>query len=214
MVREVASKTSDVASDGTTTATVMAEAIFNEGLKTVTSGCEPGAAQERHGEGVRGHHRSVGQDGHQDQEHRRTQQCRDDRRATTTEEIGDLLANAMEKVGKDGVITVDEGKSLKTEIEWVEGMFDRGYQRAFVTDASLMHAVLEDPFILVFEKKISNIKDLVPVLEQVVQQNKPLLIIAEDVDGEALKRWSSTVCVARSTAVPSRLRVTVIAARR
>ena len=108
--------------------------------------------------------------------------------ANNDPEIGNLLADAMEKVGKDGVITVDEGKSLATEVEWVEGMqFDRGYLSPyFVTDPSNMHCVLEDAYVLVFEKKISNIKDLVPLLEKVVQQGKPLLIIAEDVDGEAL----------------------------
>src|SRR5690606_28258966 len=108
--------------------------------------------------------------------------------ANNDREIGSLLADAMEKVGKDGVITVDEGKSLSTEVEWVEGMqFDRGYLSPyFVTDPNTMQAVLEDCYVLIFEKKISNVKDLVPLLEAVVQQSKPLLIVAEDVEGEAL----------------------------
>ena len=187
MVREVASKTSDVAGDGTTTATVMAEAIFNEGLKAVTSGVNPVQLKSGMEKAVKD---ITDQLAKMAIKIKNTAELSNVATiaANNDREIGDLLANAMEKVGKDGVITVDEGKSLKTEVEWVEGMqFDRGYLSPyFVTDPSLMHAVLEDPFILVFEKKISNIKDLVPVLEQVVQQNKPLLIIAEDVDGEAL----------------------------
>ena len=188
MVREVASKTSDVAGDGTTTATVMAEAIFNEGLKAVTAGVNP--IQMKQGieaavsdicdnlssmsisiKNKKGEIANVASIA-----------------ANNDKEIGDLLASAMERVGKDGVITVDEGKSLTTEVEWVEGMqFDRGYLSPyFVTDSTSMEAVLEDCYVLVFEKKISNIKDLVPCLEQVVQQGKPLLIIAEDVEGEAL----------------------------
>ncbi|MEM7455627.1 MAG: chaperonin GroEL [Planctomycetota bacterium] len=187
MVREVASKTSDVAGDGTTTATVMAEAIFNEGLKAVTAGVNPIQMKEGIEQAVaaitekltsmsikiknKGEMSNVASIA-----------------ANNDAEIGELLADAMEKVGKDGVITVDEGKSLNTEVEWVEGMqFDRGYLSPyFVTDPGSMTAELEDAYVLVFEKKISNIKDLVPLLEQVVQQGKPLLIIAEDVDGEAL----------------------------
>ena len=187
MVREVASKTSDVAGDGTTTATVMAEAIFNEGLKAVTAGVNP--IQMKQGieaavtdicdkltdmaikiknKGEMSNVASIA--------------------ANNDAEIGELLASAMEKVGKDGVITVDEGKSLSTEVEWVEGMqFDRGYLSPyFVNESTSMECVLEDAYVLVFEKKITNIKDLVPLLEQVVQQGKPLLIIAEDVEGEAL----------------------------
>ncbi len=187
MVKEVASKTSDVAGDGTTTATVMAEAIFNEGLKSVVAGVNPiqmKSGMERAVEDITSKLHSM------------AKKIRDKSEmgdvatiaANNDREIGDLLADAMEKVGKDGVVTVDEGKSLHTELEFVEGMqFDRGYLSPyFVTDSSSMEAVLEEPYILVFEKKISNIKDLVPCLEQVVQQGKPLLIIAEDVDGEAL----------------------------
>jgi chaperonin GroEL len=187
MVREVASKTSDVAGDGTTTATVMAEAIFNEGLKAVVAGVNP--IQMKMGieaavSDITGklHKMATKVKDKEAMANVATIASNNDR------EIGDLLADAMSKVGKDGVITVDEGKSLHTEQEWVEGMqFDRGYLSPyFVTDPASMEAVLEDAYVLVFEKKISNIKDMVPLLEKVVQQGKPLLIIAEDVDGEAL----------------------------
>ena len=187
MVREVASKTSDVAGDGTTTATVMAEAIFNEGLKAVVAGVNPIQMKS-------GIERAVSDI--TDRLHKMATKVKDEAAmanvatiaSNNDREIGELLASAMSKVGKDGVITVDEGKSLQTEQEWVEGMqFDRGYLSPyFVTDSASMEAVLEDCYVLVFEKKISNIKDMVPVLEKVVQQGKPLLIIAEDVDGEAL----------------------------
>lgn len=187
MVREVASKTNDVAGDGTTTATLMAEAIFNEGLKAVVSGVNPVHMKN-------GIDRAVNDITAQLTKMSIPIKKKEEMAnvgaiaANNDREIGELLADAMEKVGKDGVITVDEGKSLGTEVEWVEGMqFDRGYLSPyFVTDPTAMQAVLEDAYILVFEKKISNIKDLVPMLEAVVQQNKPLLIIAEDVDGEAL----------------------------
>ncbi len=187
MVREVASKTSDVAGDGTTTATVMAEAIFNEGLKSVVAGVNPIQMKT-------GMERAVADITEKLQ--KMSIKIRDKSEmanvasiaANNDREIGELLAEAMEKVGKDGVVTVDEGKSLHTELEFVEGMqFDRGYLSPyFVTDSTSMEAVLEDPYILVFEKKITNIKELVPCLEAVVQQGKPLLIIAEDVEGEAL----------------------------
>ncbi|AMV34083.1 60 kDa chaperonin [Pirellula sp. SH-Sr6A] len=187
MVREVASKTSDVAGDGTTTATVMAEAIFNEGLKAVVAGVNPiqmksgiEAAVTDITEKLR--KMSIKIKDKAEMANVATIAANNDRA------IGNLLADAMERVGKDGVVTVDEGKSLHDELEFVEGMqFDRGYLSPyFVTDPGTMEAVLEDPYILVYEKKISNIKDLVPVLEQVVQQGKPLLIIAEEVEGEAL----------------------------
>jgi len=187
MVREVASKTSDVAGDGTTTATVMAEAIFNEGLKAVVAGVNPVQMKtgiERAVTDITAqlHSMAVKVKDKEAMAHVATIASNNDR------EIGELLADAMSKVGKDGVITVDEGKSLQTEQEWVEGMqFDRGYLSPyFVTDSASMEAVLEDAYVLVFEKKISNIKDMVPLLEKVVQQGKPLLIIAEDVEGEAL----------------------------
>ncbi len=187
MVREVASKTSDVAGDGTTTATVLAEAIFNEGLKAVVSGVNPIQLKrgiEQAVEDITAKLRKMAVKVKDKSEVANVASIA----ANNDREIGDLIAEAMDKVGKDGVITVDEGKSLQTEVEWVEGMqFDRGYLSPyFVTDPNTMQCVLEDPYILVFEKKISNIKDLVPLLEAVVQQGKPLLIIAEDVEGEAL----------------------------
>ncbi|MBQ7110048.1 MAG: chaperonin GroEL [Thermoguttaceae bacterium] len=188
MVREVASKTSDVVGDGTTTATILAEAIFNEGMKAVVAGVNPlhmktgmekavedvVAELKKMAISVKDSKTSIAQVGAIS--------------ANNDAEIGGLLADAMEKVGKDGVITVDEGKSLKTEVEWCEGMqFDRGYLSPyFVTDPQKMECVLENAYVLLFEKKISNIKDFIPVLEAVVNSGRPLLIVAEDVDGEAL----------------------------
>ena len=187
MVREVASKTSDVAGDGTTTATIMAEAIFNEGLRAVVAGVNPVHLK-------RGVDRAVADIIANLRKMSITIKTKEEMAqvgsiaANNDREIGDLLAEAMEKVGKDGVITVDEGKSLTTEVEWVEGMqFDRGYLSPyFVTDAQAMECVLEDAYVLIHEKKISSVKDLVPVLEAVVNAGKPLLIVAEDIDGEAL----------------------------
>jgi chaperonin GroEL len=187
MVREVASKTSDVAGDGTTTATVLAEAIFNEGLRGVVAGCNPIHMKQ-------GIERAVSDITAKLKDmsikiKSKTEMAQVASVAANNDKvIGELLASAMEKVGKDGVITVDEGKSLTTETEWVEGMqFDRGYLSPyFVTDASTMQCVLEDCYILVYEKKITSIKDIVPLLEAVVNAGKPLLIIAEDVEGEAL----------------------------
>lgn len=187
MVREVASKTSDVAGDGTTTATVLAEAIFNEGLKAVVAGVNPVQMKQ-------GIDRAVADITEKLKGMAITIKSKKEMAqvgavaSNNDNEIGDLLAEAMEKVGKDGVITVDEGKSLKTEVEWVEGMqFDRGYLSPyFVNNPNTMECVLEDAYVLVFEKKITNIKELVPLLEAVVNSSKPLLIIAEDVEGEAL----------------------------
>src|SRR5436190_9611847 len=187
MVREVASKTSDVAGDGTTTATVMAEAIFNEGLKAVVAGVNPLQMKQGIEKAVADiteklHGMSIAIKSKKEMAQVGTVAANNDA------EIGELLAEAMEKVGKDGVITVDEGKSLKTEVEWVEGMqFDRGYSSPyFVTDPTKMTCELDDPYILVYEKKITSVKDLVPVLEAVVNAGKPLLIVAEDIEGEAL----------------------------
>src|SRR6201996_1755242 len=187
MVKEVASKTSDVAGDGTTTATVMAEAIYNEGLKSVVAGVNPmlmkrgmDKAGEEIVEVLKKMSTKIG-------DKKETEQV-----ATVASnfdtEVGSMIAEATEKVGKDGVITVEEGKTLKTEVAWVEGMqFDRGYLSPyFVTNPTAMTAVLEDAYILIYEKKISSVKDLVPVLEKVAQTGKPLLLIAEDIDGEAL----------------------------
>ncbi len=187
MVREVASKTSDVAGDGTTTATVLAEAIFNEGLRAVVSGVNPMLMKrgiERAVDSVvdKVKSMSIKIKDKKDMENVASVASNNDR------EIGAKIAEAMEKVGKDGVITVEEGKALETTLEFVEGMqFDRGYLSPyFVTDPHRMEAVLENPYILIHEKKISNVKDLVPVLEKVAQSGRPLLIIAEEVEGEAL----------------------------
>ena len=187
MVREVASKTSDVAGDGTTTATVLAEAIYNEGLKAVVSGVNPmlmKRGMEKAVEDVVAKLQSMKIDikSQQDLENVATVASNNDR------EIGKIIAEAMAKVGKDGVITVEEGKTTATNHEFVEGMqFDRGYLSPyFVTDPQKMECELEDPYILIHEKKISSNKDLVPVLEKVLQQGKPILIIAEEVEGEAL----------------------------
>src|SRR5919206_1938243 len=186
MVKEVASKTSDVAGDGTTTATVLAQAIFREGLKTVAAGANPMALQrgiqkatERVIEEIKSLSKpvkgeSIAQVG--------TVSANGDRT------IGQLIAEAMNKVGKDGVITVEESKTMLTELDVVEGMqFDRGYLSPyFVTDPERMEAALDNPLILIHEKKISSMKDLLPLLEQIAKMGKPLLIIAEDVEGEAL----------------------------
>jgi chaperonin GroEL len=186
MVREVASKTSDVAGDGTTTATVLAQAIFREGVRTVAAGANPMALK-------RGIDKAV---------ERATKEIKKMSKPVTGEmiaqvgtisangdqTIGELIAEAMNKVGKDGVITVEESKTMETALEVVEGMqFDRGYLSPyFVTDAESMEAVLENPVILLSEKKISSMRDMLPILEQVAKLGKPILIIAEDVEGEAL----------------------------
>ena len=187
MVREVASKTSDVAGDGTTTATVLAEAVFNEGLKAVVAGVNPVQMKQ-------GIEKAVAEITAKLKEMAIPVKGKKEMAqvaaiaANNDAEIGELLAEAMDKVGKDGVITVDEGKSLKTEIEFVEGMqFDRGYLSPyFVTNPTQMQCVLDDCYILVYEKKISSVKDIVPLLEAVVNAGKPLLIVSEEVDGEAL----------------------------
>ena len=197
MVKEVASKTSDVAGDGTTTATVLAQAIYREGVKTVAAGANPmqlkrgidkaveaiigkrdengvvtGGALSRFSKPVSGD--MIAQVGTIS--------------ANSDSQIGTIIAEAMKKVGKDGVITVEEAKTMETQLDVVEGMqFDRGYLSPyFVTDAERMEAALEDPYILIYEKKISSMKDLLPLLEQIARTGKPLVIIAEDVDGEAL----------------------------
>ncbi len=187
MVKEVASKTSDNAGDGTTTATVLAEAIFIEGLKAVVAGVNPIDMK-------RGMDKAVVDI--TEKLHGMATECKNKKAiaqvgtvaANGDEEIGNILAEAMDQVGKDGVITVEESKSLKTDFEVVEGMqFDRGYLSPyFVTNSNTMECVFEDAYVLIHEKKITNIKDLVPVLEKVVQSGKPLLIVAEEVEGEAL----------------------------
>jgi chaperonin GroEL len=197
MVREVASKTSDVAGDGTTTATVLAQAIYREGVKTVAAGANPMALK-------RGIEKAVtAVVGTQDEDGNRKGSALDKLSqkvsgemiaqvgtisANNDETIGRIIAEAMKKVGKDGVITVEESKTMETQLEVVEGMqFDRGYLSPyFVTDPERMEAVLENPYILIHEKKISSMKDLLPLLEQIAKGGRPLIIIAEDVEGEAL----------------------------
>jgi len=187
MVKEVASKTSDVAGDGTTTATVLARAIVNEGAKLVSAGHDPMSLKrgiDKAVEAVTAELKSISKStkGKDEIAHVGTVSANGDRT------IGEMIAEAMEKVGKEGVITVEEAKSLETELDVVEGMqFDRGYLSPyFVTDPEAMEAVLEEPLILLNEKKISNMKDLLPLLEQVARQGRPLLIVAEDIEGEAL----------------------------
>ena len=187
MVREVASKTSDMAGDGTTTATVLAEAIFDEGLKMVTAGANPMAIK-------RGIDRAVV--AVVDTFNELSDEVKESKEiaavatssANNDPTVGKLIADAMDKVGKDGVITVEEAKGMETTLEVVEGMqFDRGYLSPyFITDAEKMECVLEEPYILIFEKKISALRDLLPLLETIAKTGKPFLVIAEDVEGEAL----------------------------
>jgi chaperonin GroEL len=187
MVKEVASKTSDNAGDGTTTATVLAQAIVSAGLKNVTAGANPMDLKRGIDKAVTAIVASLAELSEEIDDRNEIAQV-GTISANNDEFIGNLIADAMEKVGKDGVITVEEAKGTDTTLDTVEGMqFDRGYLSPyFVTDSEKMTAVLEDPYILIFDKKISNMKDLLPVLEKVVQTGKPLLIIAEDVEGEAL----------------------------
>ncbi|MGB5302178.1 MAG: chaperonin GroEL [Gemmatimonadota bacterium] len=187
MVKEVATRTSDNAGDGTTTATILAQAIFTEGLKSVTAGVNPMALKR----GIEGAVENVvGQLADMAVETKGKKEIAQVATISANSDsvIGDLIADAMEKVGKDGVITVEEAKGLETTLETVDGMqFDRGYLSPyFVTDPEKMEAVLEDPLILIHDKKISSMKDLLPVLEKVAQMGKPLMIISEDVEGEAL----------------------------
>jgi chaperonin GroEL len=187
MVREVASKTSDAAGDGTTTATVLAEAIFREGLKNVTAGASPISLQ-------RGIQKAV--DAAVEQLAKISKRVKDKEEikqvatvsANWDSTIGEIIADAMDKVGKDGTITVEEAKSIETTLDVVEGMqFDKGYLSPyFVTNAESMETRMDDPYVLIFEKKISSLKDMLPMLEKVAKTGKPLLIIAEEVEGEAL----------------------------
>ncbi|MCA9671564.1 MAG: chaperonin GroEL, partial [Myxococcales bacterium] len=187
MVKEVASKTSDVAGDGTTTATVLAQAIFREGTKMVAAGHNPMDIK-------RGIDAAVETVTSQLKKMSKPTKGKNDIAQVGTisangdSTIGNIIAEAMEKVGKEGVITVEEAKSMETTLEVVEGMqFDRGYLSPyFVTDSERMEAVLDDAYLLIHEKKVSNMKDLLPVLEQIAKSSKPLVIIAEDVEGEAL----------------------------
>ncbi len=186
LLREVATKTNDVAGDGTTTATLLAQTMINEGFRNVAAGANPMLLKvgiERAVEAVVDEIKRVAVPvkGHEDVAHVAAISSQDDK-------IGELIAEAMDKVGKDGVITVEDGQSVGTDLETVEGMqFDRGYVSPyFVTNPDRMEAVLEDPFVLVTDRKISAVQDLLPVLEKVVQQGRPLLIVAEDVEGEAM----------------------------
>src|ERR671920_420686 len=187
MVKEVATKTSDNAGDGTTTATVLAQAIFREGLKNVSAGANPMAIQRGIGKAVGAVVEELKKISVPTAGKKEIAQV-GSISANNDKEIGDLIAEAMEKVGKDGVITVEEAKGLETNLETVDGMqFDRGYLSPyFVTDPDKMEAVIEDGLILIHDKKISSMKDLLPVLEKVAQMGRPLLIIAEDIEGEAL----------------------------
>src|SRR5699024_7298267 len=186
LVSEVASKTNDIAGDGTTTATLLTQAIVHEGLKNVTAGANPlgvrrgielatkAAVEELHNiSSIVDSKEAIAQVGAV---------------SSGSEEVGKYIADAMEKVGNDGVITIEESKGIETELDVVEGMqFDRGYLSQYmVTNNDKMEADLEDPYILITDKKLSNIQDILPLLEQIVQQGKPLLVIADDVDGEAL----------------------------
>ena len=187
LIKEVAEKTSDTAGDGTTTATILAEAIFKEGLKNVAAGANPMALK-------RGIDKAV--EVVVEELKKISKKVSDKKEVTQVatiaangdKKIGELIADAMEKVGKDGVITVEEAKSMATTLEVVEGMqFDQGYLSPyFVTDAEKMECLLEDPYILIYEKKISNVKDILPLLEKIARSGRPLLIIAEDIEGEAL----------------------------
>jgi chaperonin GroEL len=187
MVKEVASKTSDVAGDGTTTATVLSRVIFTEGLKMVAAGHDPMDIKRGIDKAVAFVVAGLQKLSKPTRDRSEIAQV-GSISANNDRTIGDILAEAMDKVGKEGVITVEEAKGLETTLELVEGMqFDRGYLSPyFVTDPDRMEAVLEDPYILIHEKKVSNMKDLLPVLENIAKSGKPLLIIAEDVDGEAL----------------------------
>jgi chaperonin GroEL len=187
LVKQVAQRTNDQAGDGTTTATVLAEAIFEEGLKNVTAGANPVALKRGIDKAVDSVIESLKKlstsvKGHQEIAQVGTVASNGD------VEIGEMIAKAMDKVGKDGVITVEEGKTLSTEVEWVEGMqFDKGWLSPhFITNAATMETVYENPYVLIHEKKISSVKDMIPLLEQVAQSGKPLVIIAEEIEGEAL----------------------------
>ena len=214
MVKEVASKTSDVAGDGTTTATVLAQVIFREGLKNVTAGANPMDLK-------RGIDQAVAKVVDEIRKMSKDVKSREEIAqvgtisANNDSAIGELIADAMERVGKDGVITVEEAKGTETTLDVVEGMqFDRGYLSPyFVTDQESMTAELEEAHILIYDKKISSMRDLVPVLEKTAQLSKPLLIIAEDIEGEALATLVVNKIRGTSKSLPLRHRALAIAAR-
>ena len=206
MVREVASKTSDIAGDGTTTATVLAEAIYREGLKFVTAGANPIGIQRGINKAVEAAVEQLGKISKKVKDKEEIKQVAAVS-ANWDYEIADKIADAMDKVGKDGTITVEEAKSIETTLDVVEGMqFDKGYLSPyFVTNAETMEVKMEDPYILIFEKKISNLKELLPLLEKAARASKPFLIIAEEVEGEALAtlvvnklRGTINVCAVKS----------------
>ncbi len=206
MVKEVASKTSDIAGDGTTTATVLAEAIYREGLKNVTAGANPMGLKRGMDKAVDALVAELGKLSKEIKTNEEIAQV-GTISANGDEKIGSIIAEAMEKVGKDGTITVEEAKSIETSLDIVEGMqFDKGYLSPyFVTDSNSMEAVLEDPCILLFEKKVSSLQDLLPLLQNVAKGGKPFLIIAEDIEGEALAtlvvnklRGTLNVCAVKS----------------
>ena len=187
MVKEVASKTSDVAGDGTTTATIMAQAIYKEGCKNVAAGSNPMDLKRGIDVAVATAIESLKKNSKTISDSKEIAQV-GTISANNDPEIGGIIADAMNKVGKDGVITVEEAKGLSTELEVVEGMqFDRGYVSPyFITDSDRMECVLKDPYIIISEKKISNMKDILPVLEKITKEGRPFILIAEDIDGEAL----------------------------
>ncbi|PQP90833.1 chaperonin GroEL, partial [Paenibacillus sp. AR247] len=185
LVKEVATKTNDVAGDGTTTATVLAQAMIREGLKNVTAGANPMVVRKGIDKAVKAavaELKNIANEVKGKQEIAQVASI-----SAADEEVGQLIAEAMEKVGKDGVITVEESRGFATELEVVEGMqFDRGYISPYmITDTDKMEAVLENPYILITDKKISNTQEILPLLEKIVQQARPLVIIAEDIEGEA-----------------------------
>jgi chaperonin GroEL len=187
MVREVASKTSDIAGDGTTTATLLAEGIYREGLKNVTAGANPMSLKRGIDKATAVVIDQIAKQAKKVKEHTEIAQVATIS-ANGDKEIGNIIAEAMDKVGKDGTITVEEAKTIETSLDVVEGMqFDKGYLSPyFVTNAESMEVALEDAHILIFEKKISSLQDLLPLLQNVAKSGKPLMIIAEDVEGEAL----------------------------
>src|SRR5277367_5379630 len=215
MVREVASKTSDAAGDGTTTATVLAEAIYSQGLKFVTAGANPISIQRGISKAVETaveHLAKISKKVKDKEEIKQVATVSANWDAT----IGEIIADAMDKVGKDGTITVEEAKSIETTLDVVEGMqFDKGYLSPyFVTNTETMEAKLEDAYILIFEKKISNLKDMLPLLEKAARSGKPLLIIAEEVEGEALAtlvvnklRGTINVCAVKAPGFGDRRKV-------
>ena len=187
LVKQVAQRTNEAAGDGTTTATVLAEAIFEEGLKNVTAGASPVGLKRGIDAAVKASIKQLQKISTPIKGHQEIAQV-GAIASNNDAEIGEMIARAMEKVGKDGVITVEDGSGMETEVEWVEGMqFDKGFLSPhFVTDSAKMECVMEDALVLIHEKKISSIKDMIPLLEQVAQAGRPLLIIAEDIEGEAL----------------------------